>query len=396
MHQNKLDSSSILIVDDNKANLQVLGGILQKEGIPVEFALDGKSALTWLGKRRFDLVLLDIMMPGMDGYQVCSAMKNNPEICDIPVIFITAQTDTESIIKGFNTGAIDYVTKPFIQDELLARVKTHIKAVKSKQQILEYLTEIEEHNKDISNSIAYARNIQNAVLNTTPIQQDNLPDYFVLNKPKNVLSGDFSWINFLNNQIFFAVMDCTGHGVPGALMSILGATLLNETIIHEEIVQPDKILEVLRRKLISALGQNKDIVDVKDGIEGSVINFNPTTSEVKYAGTQNPLLHFCDHKMDEIKPDKIPIGFYEKQTKYSLKTIQVKKGDMIYMFSDGFMDQFGGPDSKKIMSRRFKEFLFKINALPLDTQKTKLLEYLLWWQKDLEQTDDILVVGIRI
>jgi len=124
--ENIPNQSSILIVDDNVKNLQVLGGFLQIEGCMVEFALDGVSALKWLEKRKFDLILLDIMMPGMDGYEVCSIIKKNPAIKDIPLIFITAKTDSESIVKGFEAGAVDYITKPFIKSELIVRVKTQL------------------------------------------------------------------------------------------------------------------------------------------------------------------------------------------------------------------------------------------------------------------------------
>jgi CheY-like chemotaxis protein len=396
MNQEKiLDLPSVLIVDDNVKNLQILGGFLQKEELIVEFAIDGISAFDWLTKKKFDLILLDVMMPGMDGFEVCTKIKNNPLFCDISVIFITAKTDTDSIIKGFKTGAVDYITKPFIQSELLARVKTQLNSIKSKQLIIDYLNKLEERNKNISSSIDYARNIQNAVLNTTLSSLKNLPDHFILSKPKDILSGDFYWINSFNEHVIFAVMDCTGHGVPGSLMSILGVTLLNDTIIHENILLPDKILESLRNKLIISLGQNKSTISVKDGIEGSVVNYNIETGILKFAGTLNPAIHIRDHEINIIKPDRIPIGFYEKPLKFSLKTSNIEKGDMIYLFSDGYIDQFGGPETKKIMSKRFRELLLEYHCFPLEIQKTKLDEYLNWWRGELEQTDDILIIGIQ-
>lgn len=389
------DKSNILIVDDNYQNLQVLGGFLKNEGFAVEFAIDGNSALKWLEKKKFDLVLLDIMMPGLNGFEVCYRLKNKPGTAEIPVIFITAVSDTASIIKGFSTGAVDYITKPFIQAELLARVKTQIAAVKSKQQILAYLKKIEDKNKNISDSITYAKYIQNAVIDGRSNTHDNIPDHFILNMPKDVLSGDFYWINKVSDQVIFSVMDCTGHGVPGALMSILGATFLNNIIIHQNILQPDKILESLRRKLVLALGQNTDNISVKDGIEGSVLNFNPETSSIKYSGTQNPIIHFRNNEMNEIKADKIPIGFYEKASGFSLKQLDIESGDMVYLYTDGYFDQFGGPNMKKIKSKNFKELLFRYHNLPLESQKEKLQEYFQSWKKELEQTDDVLVMGIK-
>lgn len=393
--ENSISQSAILIVDDNPENLQVLGGFLNKEGLAVEFALNGNSAIKWLAKKKFDLVLLDIMMPDMDGYQVCSIIRNNPAISDIPVIFITAKTDSESIVDGFEAGAVDYITKPFIHNELLARVKTHLNLRKAKQQIISQLNKLEEKSRDINNSIGYARNIQNAVLNTTTINLKKLPEYFILNSPKDILSGDFYWINNIKEQMIFAILDCTGHGVPGALMSILGITLLKETIIHENILQPDKILECLRCKLINSLGQHESTINVKDSIEGSIINYNSKSDVLSYAGTLNPIIHIHDHEITEIKADRIPIGFHEKYSDFSLKTIKITTGDLIYLFSDGYVDQFGGPDTKKIMSKRFRELLLKYHNLPLETQKIKLHDYLNSWMGDNEQTDDILVVGIR-
>lgn len=243
------------------------------------------------------------MMPGIDGFEVCSKIKNNPAFNEISIIFITAKTDTDSIIKGFNAGAVDYIIKPFIRSELLARVKTHLNTISSKQIISYYLDRI-------NSSIEYARNIQEAVFKNTEINAENLPEHFIFNKPKDILSGDFCWINKIDEQAIFAVMDCTGHGVPGALMSILGTTLLNETITQDNVLMPDKILESLRKKLIRSLGQNQDTISVKDGIEGSVINYNIESGVLMFAGTLNPVIHISDNKMNVINADRIPIGFY--------------------------------------------------------------------------------------
>jgi sigma-B regulation protein RsbU (phosphoserine phosphatase) len=393
--EKEINPASVLIVDDNVRNLQVLGGFLKNEGIEAEFAIDGISAFDWLGKKKFDLILLDVMMPGMDGFEVCTKIKNNPMFNDISVIFITAKTDTESIIKGFKTGAVDYITKPFIKSELIARIETHLNIIKSKQLIIGYLNKIEEKNKDIKYSIEYARNIQNAVLNATEVHKENLPRHFILNIPKDILSGDFCWMNIIDETAIFAIMDCTGHGVPGALMSILGNTLLNETVTQDKVIHPDKILEHLRKKLIRSLGQNQVTISVKDAIEGSVISYNPESGVLNFSGTLNPIIHISDNKMNVIKADRIPIGFYEKQAAFSLKTFKINKGDIIYLFTDGYFDQFGGPDTKKIMSKRFRELLFRNHNLPLRSQKIKLIDYLKWWQKDEKQTDDILIVGIQ-
>ena len=389
------NAPAILVVDDNPNNLQVLGGFLKQEGLKVEFAMDGVSALEWLENKPFDLILLDIMMPGMDGYEVCSLIKKNPSWSEIPVIFITAKTDSESIVKGFNSGGVDYITKPFIQNELMARVKSQVDIKKSKEKILLYLREIENRNRNIRESIEYARTIQTAFLAASTSELTGLPESFILSQPKDIVSGDFYWHYNLNDTVILAVMDCTGHGVPGAFMSILGASILNEIIINTHIVQPDEILIHLREKIIQSLGQNKGTMKVKDGIDGCVIRFDPEAATLEFSGTFNPLILIHNHEISDIAGDRIPIGYFETMKNFSLKTIKIEKGDIIYMYSDGFIDQFGGPENKKIMSKRFKELLLEHHNLPMSVQKEKLIDFLKQWIGVREQTDDILVVGIR-
>jgi DNA-binding response OmpR family regulator len=398
MNQEKiLDLPSVLIVDDNVKNLQILGGFLQNEKLIVEFAIDGMSALSWLDKKKFDLILLDIMMPSMDGYEVCSIIKKNPAISDIPIIFITAKIDSESIIKGFETGAVDYITKPFIQSELLIRVKAQLNIKKANEQLIHYLNEIEQRNRQISDSIDYARYIQNAVISTSEKNLKFLPEYFILDLPKDVLSGDFYWLYKADNKIIIAVMDCTGHGIPGALMSILGITLLNETVLHDHILQPDKILESLRLKIINALGSKIEYgnIHIKDGIEGSVICFNTESNRLQYSASFNPLILIHAGEISHIKADRIPIGYYEVNRNFTLHEIDFEKNDIIYLFSDGIIDQFGGPKEKRFMIKYLKELLLSNHDKTMIRQKEMITEELNQWKGDLVQTDDILVLGIR-
>ncbi len=389
------NSTSILVVDDNPKNLQVLGGVLKNKGMNVEFATNGNAALSWLDKKSFDLILLDIMMPVMDGYEVCSIVKSNPLVSDIPVIFITAKTDTESIIQGFKSGGVDYITKPFIPDELIARVISQVNIKKSKEKIASYLKEIELKNRNIRDSIEYARNIQKAVLNTSMTKIGSYPEIFILYLPKDIVSGDFYWYYKINDIFILAVMDCTGHGVPGAFMSILGTTLLNEIVIHDKILDPAEILEHLRARLIETLGQNNGSASIKDGIDGGVISFNTTNGVLNYSGSFNPLIHVHQDILSKIHADRVPIGFYERDIKFTMKTISISKGDIIYLFSDGYIDQFGGPEKRKIMAHRFIEILTRIHIQPMEKQKSELLDFVSQWKGNMDQTDDILVIGLQ-
>lgn len=385
---------SVLIVDDNPKNLQVLGGFLQNEGMMVEFAMDGNSALNWVQKQKFDLMLLDIMMPGMSGYEVCSEIKKNAGDNEAPVIFITAKTDSDSIVEGFNCGAVDYVTKPFIRSELLARVKTQIKIKRSADLIRQYLAEIEEKNRNITDSIRYAKNIQKAILDK-PGTVKQLPENFVIFLPKDIVSGDFFWFNNLDETVVLAVMDCTGHGVPGALMSILGITLMNEIVNTHRILPPDKILGVLRDEIIQALGQKGEKENIKDSIEGSIVCYDRKNGKIQFSGSFNPLVLIRGNEIIEIKADRFPIGYFEIMKEFSLSEIKIKKDDVIYLYTDGYADQFGGPDKRKFTRKRFLELLHKHHAQPLDMQKKILSESFNRWKGVLNQTDDVLVAGFR-
>jgi len=391
-----LNLPSVLIVDDNVKNLQILGGFLQNEGLTVEFALDGISALSWLEKKKFDLILLDIMMPVMDGFEVCSMIKKNPVISEIPLIFITAKKDAESIIKGFEKGAVDYITKPFIKSELLIRVKTQLEIKKGRDGIARNLKEIEFKNKLITYSIQYAKTIQTAVLKASQNGLILFPEHFCLSLPKDIVSGDFYWFYRIDNKLLVGVFDCTGHGIPGAFMSILGVTLLNETVIREKIDDPHLILNRLREKIIDALGQKGISPEVADGMDGSIISYDLQSKELVYSGAFNMMYLIRDNEIIEFKGDKMPISFYPKMTGFSSHEIKTKPNDIIYLFTDGYNDQFGGQEVKKFLSSQLKEVLMRNHEKPLKVQKQLLLDIYLNWRGREDQVDDITIVGLKL
>jgi CheY-like chemotaxis protein len=385
-----------LVVDDNVKNLQILCGFLQNEGMMVEFALDGMSALSWLEKKEFDLILLDIMMPGMDGFEVCSQIKKNTVHSEIPIILITAITDSESIIKGFETGAVDYITKPFIKSELLIRAKTQIEIKRSRDEIARNLKEIEYKNKLITYSINYAHAIQAAVLKASMNGSDFFPEHFCLSLPKDIVSGDFYWFHRIDNKLLAGVFDCTGHGIPGAFMSILGVTLLNETVIREKINDPHLILNRLREKIIEALGQKGIYFEVKDGMDGSIISYDLTNKTLVYSGAFNPMYLIRDNKIIELRGDRMSISYSDKMPDFSCQEIKTRPDDLIYLFTDGYKDQFDGQNQKKFGSAHFKELLIMHHKVPLKVQKQLLLDTFLDWKGKEEQVDDITIVGLKL
>jgi sigma-B regulation protein RsbU (phosphoserine phosphatase) len=386
----------ILIVDDNPKNLQILGNYLRNEGFKVEFALDGNSALDWIERNEFDLILLDIMMPGMNGFEVCRIIKEDPVKQKIPIIFLTAKVDTESIVNAFDLGAVDYIIKPFNQKELIARVKTQIEIKRSRNEIARNLEEIEYKNKLITYSIQYAHKIQAAVLKASRDGSHFFPEMFCLILPKDIVSGDFYWFYKIDNKVLAGVFDCTGHGIPGAFMSILGVTLLNETVIREKIIEPHLILNRLREKIIDALGQKGKISEVRDGMDGSIINYDSASKTLIYSGAFNPMYLIRDNKVIEFKGDRMTLSYHDNMSDFSCQEIRTRPDDLIYLFTDGYNDQFGGENHKKFLSAHFKELLIQHNKNPLEVQKQVLLDAHLNWRGNEEQIDDITVVGMKL
>lgn len=379
----------ILIVDDNPENIQVLGKLLQNEDYSVDFAMDGQAALEWVDKKDFDLILLDVMMPEMNGFEVCERIKADPEKQKIPVVFLTAKTDLESTIKGFCAGAVDYVNKPFNKEELLARVSTQLELKKARD-------EIELKNKLITSSINYAEKIQHAVLQSGIKSPGGTHEYFIYFRPKDIVSGDFYWFNKVDDKFIVAVMDCTGHGIPGAFMSMLGFTLLNEVVVRDRITDPGKILNRLREFVIRTLGQKGIISEVHDGMDGAIISFDWENGSLQFSGANNPLYLIRDNEIIEFKGDRMPLAYYEKMTDFNNHEIQVKENDMICLFTDGFIDQFGGEYGKKFKASSFKQLLLDIHKNPIEDIEQMLEDKFTEWKGDREQVDDVTVVGIRI
>lgn len=392
----ELHNPVILIVDDNPENINVLGQILRADNCQVEFAVNGFSALEWINNKKFDIIILDVNMPGMNGFEVGTRIKNSSLNSETPLIYLTANTDTESLVKGFESGGLDYITKPFIRSELLTRVRSQIRIKRANDQIRVYLDEIEMKNHMISQSLEYALDIQNAVLGSFKNDRDKLPEHFILNLPRDTISGDFYRFYSSGNKAIAAIMDCTGHGVPGALMSILGITLFNETVLKEHILQPDKILNRLTERIMQSLGQTGNQSIIKDGMEGSVVCLDTETGVLQYAGSFNQLIVVRDGELIEIRADSLSIGYDERGERFSLKEIKIRKNDHIYLFTDGYLDQFGGQNDKRYMIRRFRELLLQINSEPLEVQRDILFETIMEWKGDTEQTDDILVLGMRL
>ncbi len=250
--------------------------------------------------------------------------------------------------------------------------------------------------KELSDSIIYAKNIQSAILPTNTNLSRFLNDYFTILMPKDIVSGDFYWLSEKNNKIVLAAADCTGHGVPGAFMSILGISFLNEIVNEKNITQPNTILNILRDNIISSLNQNGKEGEAKDGMDISLITIDKTTNKLEFSGANCPLYIIRNKELIEIKGDKMPIAIHEKMDSFNNHSFDFEKGDCLYIFSDGFVDQFGGEKGKKFKYRPFKQMLIDINHLPMDKQKYIINYTFSQWKGNHEQVDDILLIGVCI
>jgi PAS domain S-box-containing protein len=256
---------------------------------------------------------------------------------------------------------------------------------------------LQQKNEDITDSIQYARKIQDAILPNVDAISKNLADAFVLYLPKDVVSGDFYWYYKNENKVFIAAVDCTGHGVPGALMSVVGNSILKDVIVKRGIENPSEILEALDND-VNNLFQKEDSYDVmSDGMDMALSVIDLETNILSFAGAMRPLWLVRDNKVIDIKGDRFPIGyFYGVEKSFSTVEIQLQKEDQIYMFSDGYADQFGGEKNKKFNRNKMKELMLSINSMTGEEQR-KFLDYALRnWRQEIEQTDDVLVIGLRI
>ena len=268
--------------------------------------------------------------------------------------------------------------------------------VKQKEEIELQNEKISELYEEVTDSIKYAKGLQEAILPPDEFVKEALPDSFILYKPKDIVSGDFYWIEKKKGKTYFAAVDCTGHGVPGAFMSIVGYNALNEALRKND--DPASILDALNKGISKTLHNNAMGSTHKDGMDLALCCYDETTKELQYAGAYNPLYLIRNGEVNQIKADKFAIGGYyeDEQNKYTNHVIQLQEKDYIYIFSDGYADQFGGPQGKKFMYKRFRDYLLTLNGKSMNAQRDFLNNTIEHWKGPLEQIDDILVIGMHV
>jgi serine phosphatase RsbU (regulator of sigma subunit) len=287
---------------------------------------------------------------------------------------------------------------------LLGIIFNRLNITKKQKQVIEEQklvveaskSQLEEKNKEVMDSINYAKRIQDALLKAEEHESKHLPPHFILFKPKDIVSGDFYWALEKENHLYLAAADCTGHGVPGALLTMLGNSFLNEINAVDKLLTPAEILNQLRSKIISELKQTGRDGETNDGMDISLMRLNIETNQLQWAGANNSLYMIRQGELEEIKPDKQPIGYNHKMVDFTNHSFEINQGDYICIFTDGFADQFGGPKGKKYKYNTFKNKLLEIYQNPMNEQKQLLAKEFELWKGNLQQVDDICVIGIRV
>lgn len=275
-----------------------------------------------------------------------------------------------------------------IVDEKNSELNLQYEEIEHQKQVIEI------HQQEIIDSITYAKHIQDAILPPTNLILEKLPETFVLYKPKDIVAGDFYWMEELNDTILIAVADCTGHGVPGAMVSVVCSNALNRAVKEFHLMDTGKILDKVTDLVIETFEKSNS--DVKDGMDISLLSIHKKTKEMHWSGANNPLWYFDSTGFQEIVPDKQPIGKNDLRKSFTSHRIEYSSPSTFYLFTDGFADQFGGPKGKKYKYRQLEETLSQVSMEKVEIQLQKLDQAFQEWKGDLEQVDDVCVIGIKI
>lgn len=407
------DPIKILLLEDSPSDVDLVKRTLMKNSLV--FSMEVVSTRTGFEERLFgfdpDLVLSDHSLPqfsSLEALEIARRKKKN-----IPFILITGSVSEEFAVECMKAGVDDYILKsslirlPSSINNILSKNK-----VKREKDIVEALhrellvayKKIEESSKSITDSINYARLIQHAIFVDKGILKNHVRDYFIIFRPKDIVSGDFYWFASVGQKLVIAVVDCTGHGVPGAFMSMIGYGILNEIVNLQRITQPSEILRKMNESLNKALKKSKEQQSY-DGMDLAICTYDREQSSLEFAGANRHLYHYRDHTMMQVKGNKFGIGgaHINSTKEFTNHRMSVSPGDRLYFFTDGFADQFGGegqqagkPGGKRLMTKNLVKLIQQTTAYCINDQCQKLNDYLNKWQGKTEQTDDILLLGMEI
>jgi len=322
------------------------------------------------------------------GYDVLAQIMERGRNADAPVVFLTEGGDRDNLMQGVRYPNVDFVRKPFKREELLTRVGNQIAMLRSKEEARAV--------KSLRDSIKYAFRIQKSMLPSDDLMKEAFPNHFIYHKPLDVVSGDFYWAKKIDNKIVFAVADCSGHGVPGAFLSVLGISLLNELSMKAKLDDPHVMMDNLRHRFKESLERSGIESYFSEGIDMVIGMIDTNDLKMHSAGAFNSIFHSREGKIFEIRGDRQPVGYYPVEKPFTLRVTQLKAGDQLFFNTDGIVDQMGGENGKKLQNRGFSSWLREMGGQPSAMQKQILNEKVSRWMGNYSQIDDILVMGIEI
>lgn len=410
--------STLLYVDDEESNLRIFK-MAFKRNFDIQTALGGEEALKMLrSNNNIKLIITDQKMPGMTGTELLE--KVMPEFPDVVRMILTGFADIEAIVKAVNRcGIYKYITKPWDKGEMKLTIDNALESFDLKndknnlikeleeinatleQKVEERTEELAEANKRMTESINYAKTIQRAMLPDENYIAEAFDESFVIYKPLDIVSGDFYSFGQVSDgehtYSIIASVDCAGHGVAGALMSMIGDSLLNSIIYDKGIIDPGEILHNLNDGVQSMLNQAEN--DSQHGMDASIVVINRDEKKLHFAAAKQELFYCMenDKEVEVVKGDRMSIGgIADVEREYTTKTIDLNSGITFYLSSDGYRDQMGGPNDKKIGIGKFKELLNSNFKLPLTEQKDKYYDYFMDWKGEEHQVDDIMLMGFKL
>jgi len=399
----------ILILDDTIDDAKRISGFLKDNGHehPIVFCDSKSSYLSKLDDFSPDVVISEHTIPGYSSFNALDDARN--KIPNVIFILVSGNIPEEFAVELLKEGVDDYVLKNHllrlphaIESAMIKRqyAEETKKLAEMNNELIQANSEIDAKNQSMTQSIVFAERIQSLILPKLEVLLKDFREAFILYKPKDIVSGDFYWFNKNDDKFMVAAADCTGHGVPGALLSIIGINFLNEIAEDKNnFVYPSDVLSLLDLNMRTMLRQN-ETPSYQDGIDIAFVTIDKSRKKLYYSGCKRPLLIFRrrDKKLVEYKGEPYYIGGIDPKVKKTFRTQEIpyRVGDVIYMFSDGVPDQFGGENNKKLMKKEFLNILMSFNHLSLTYQGELLEQKLKKWQGDFEQTDDILVIGIKL
>ncbi len=420
--------NSILVIEDQALIRKSICEILRLKGYETESESNGEAGLQRAIKMKPDLVLCDIIMPKVSGLQMLKSLRKTPGLEHIPFIFITALSAMPDVRQGMNLGADDYLTKPFDHKELLAIVAQQLMKTKIRSQrylkegelkIKEVMTSIKDKAKEnvrgLYQSLERAKTIQNVILPKDSKMTKYFPNHFVYYEPKDTISGDFYWIRKVNNITLIAVADCTGHGVPGALMTMVCYSKLNIAVDQFQLSSPAEILIKVNELVVEFMNLNQ-ANHSGDGMDISLCAIDNKKRRIKFAGAKQSI-YLITNKVKESVSDNNSTQTYKNGKQYTLfklrgsncsigsieprigiqeQTFKYEENDTLYLCSDGYADQFGGDSNTKFKSKNLVDLLLSIQDKDIKGQGQVLKESLQIWKGNEEQTDDITTIGLKL